>query len=252
MMQISRSCFHLSRLPSVLVHRSSCSPPFHGPPRPTRLRTSTPLLAMDVSVRSQLVSIQRSFLSLTERLADPDVLNDPRQLKKVMSDRRANEEVSGIALSREVTRRTGHVANMERHSFIMSHTNNEQVVEAFEKYQKAESDLEGATEMFREAASDPEMKEMAREEMKELETFMASLEDDITMLLLPKDPNDDRNVMLEIRAGTGGSEANIFAGDMYDVYVKFCKTEGWRVSVLEESPGDDGGFKNVVLEVSFH
>ena len=184
----------------LLPSASSFLPPTHTAflPPCSRRSTLTSLSAMDSSVRSQLLSIQRSFQSLTERLADPDVLNDPKQLKKVMSDRRSNEEV----------------------------------VEAFESYLRYEKDLEDATDLFRDG--DAEMKEMAREEVKACEAAMSDLESSITLLLLPKDPNDDRNVMLEIRAGTGGSEANIFAGDIYDVYVKFCKAEGWRVAVLEE------------------
>lgn len=110
-------------------------------------------------------------------------------------------------------------------------------------------ELEGATELFQEAGDDPDMKEMAREEIKEIEPQMEELEERITILLLPKDPNDDRNVMLEIRAGTGGSEANIFAGDLLDVYRKFIQTEGWQATIIDESKGDDGGYKNVVLEV---
>jgi len=110
-------------------------------------------------------------------------------------------------------------------------------------------ELEGATELFQEAGDDPDMKEMAREEIKEIEPKMEELEERITILLLPKDPNDDRNVMLEIRAGTGGSEANIFAGDLLDVYRKFIQTEGWQATIIDESKGDDGGYKNVVLEV---
>ena len=92
------------------------------------------------------------------------------------------------------------------------------------------------------------MKEMAREEIKEIEPKMEELEQRITILLLPKDPNDDRNVMLEIRAGTGGSEASIFAGDLLDVYRKFIQTEGWhdgrvegrRRRVQECCPGGQG------------
>lgn len=103
--------------------------------------------------------------------------------------------------------------------------------------------------MFQDAGDDTEMREMARSEMKEIEARMEVLENDIKVLLLPRDPNDDRNCMLEIRAGTGGSEANIFAGDLLDVYRKYMANEGWQVSIMDSSPGDDGGYKNVVLEV---
>lgn len=93
------------------------------------------------------------------------------------------------------------------------------------------------------------MKEMARAEMKEIEVQMDELGAKIQVLLLPVDPNDDRNVMLEIRAGTGGSEANIFAGDLLDVYRKFMTSQGWKVSIMDSSAGDDGGFKAVTLDV---
>jgi len=93
------------------------------------------------------------------------------------------------------------------------------------------------------------MREMAREEIKAIEPQLEALEERITILLLPTDPNDDRNVMLEIRAGTGGSEASIFAGDLLDVYRKFIQDQGWQATMMDSSTGDDGGYKNVVLEV---
>lgn len=93
------------------------------------------------------------------------------------------------------------------------------------------------------------MKEMARAEMKEIEPQLEPIEERIKILLLPKDPNDDRNVMLEIRAGTGGSEASIFVGDLLGVYRKFITSQGWSANIIDESTGDDGGFKNIVMEV---
>jgi peptide chain release factor 1 len=110
-------------------------------------------------------------------------------------------------------------------------------------------ELAGAKELFQEAGDDADMKEMAREEMKEIEPRMNELEENIKVLLLPRDPNDDRNVLLEIRAGTGGSEANIFAGDLLDVYTKFIVGQGWQYSTMESSTGDDGGYKSVTLDV---
>jgi len=125
----------------------------------------------------------------------------------------------------------------------------EEVVAAFDEYCILDEELAGAVELFQEAGDDAEMREMARAETKSIEPAMEELESQITVLLLPKDPNDDRNCMLEIRAGTGGSEANIFAGDLLDVYRKFMSNEGWRVTTMDTSPGDDGGYKNVVVEV---
>lgn len=172
-------------------------------------------MAMDDAMINRLEGIKRSYQALTERLADPDVISDSNLLMKVMSDRSKSEDV----------------------------------VNAFDEYSTLSEELDGATELFQEAGDDPEMREMARSEMKEIETRLSELEGEIQILLLPKDPNDDRNVMIEIRAGTGGSEANIFAGDLVDVYRKYMSNQGWRVSTIDESRGDDGGYKSITLDV---
>jgi len=182
---------------------------------PALSRASTSLaMALDTAMKSRLDGIRRSYLSLTERLGDPDVIADSNLLRQVMKDRSMSEEV----------------------------------VMAFIEYTRLEEELEGAQELF-EASDDVEMREMARSEIKDIQEKMEELERQIKILLLPKDPNDDRNCMLEIRAGTGGSEANIFAGDLLDVYRKYMASEGWQVSMMDSTPGDDGGYKNVVLEV---
>lgn len=173
-------------------------------------------MVMDSAMIERLNGIRRSYQALTERLGDPDVIADSKLLMKVMSDRSKSEDV----------------------------------VNAFDEYSTLAEELEGATELFQEAGDDPDMKEMAREEIKEIEARMEELADQIKVLLLPKDPNDERNVMLEIRAGTGGSEANIFAGDLLDVYRKFISEQGWRASTIDSSAGDDGGYKAVTLEVT--
>lgn len=172
-------------------------------------------MALDDGMKSRLEGIRRSYKALTERLGDPDVISDPNLLRKVMSDRSQSEEVTM----------------------------------AFEEYCRLEDELAGARELFQEAGDDGDLKEMAREEMKSIEPQLEELEKKITVLLLPRDPNDSRNVMLEIRAGTGGSEAAIFAGDLLDVYRKYIAANGWQSSLIDVSPGDDGGYKNVVLEV---
>lgn len=182
---------------------------------PTSRSASVVLRLMDESTEARLENIRRSYLSLTERLGDPDVLEDAALLRKIMSDRAQSEEV----------------------------------VAAYEEYVGLKEELRGATDLFQEAGDDPDMKEMARAEMKDLDARMNELEKKVTLLLLPKDPNDDRNILLEIRAGTGGSEANIFAGDLLDVYRKFIQAQGWKAVEIESSPGDDGGYKSVTLDI---
>lgn len=174
-------------------------------------RTIQLQMVLDDQMMGRLEGIRRSFQALTERLADPDVITDSNLLRQVMSDRSKSEDV----------------------------------VNTYEEYKSLLSDYDGAKELLQ----DPDMKEMAREEMKEIEPQLEELEGKITILLLPKDPNDDRNCMLEIRAGTGGSEANIFAGDLLDVYRKYISSQGWKAMEIDSSPGDDGGYKNVVLDI---
>ncbi|CAI8286558.1 MAG: Peptide chain release factor RF1 [Bacteroidota bacterium] len=97
---------------------------------------------------------------------------------------------------------------------------------------------------------DPEMLAMAKEELEDATKKLDVLEDEIRFMLIPKDPEDAKNVMMELRAGTGGDEASIFAGDLYRMYTKYCESKGWKVSVVDMSEGTSGGFKEVIVEVS--
>lgn len=97
--------------------------------------------------------------------------------------------------------------------------------------------------------SDPEFVEMARMELEELKPEKEKLEAELQILMLPKDPEDSRNCVVEIRAGTGGDEASIFAGDLFRMYTRYCATKGWKVSVVDESEGTSGGFKEIVFNV---
>ena len=98
--------------------------------------------------------------------------------------------------------------------------------------------------------SEPEMTIMAKEELEEVKTKLLELEETIRFMLIPKDPEDTKNVVMELRAGTGGDEASIFAGDLYRMYTKYCESKGWKVSVVDLSEGTAGGFKEIVMEVS--
>lgn len=124
----------------------------------------------------------------------------------------------------------------------------EAVVEAFNQYQQAQEDLASATEMMNE--DDPEMKEMAQEEFKSAKALIESLENDLQILLLPKDPNDDSNCFVEIRAGAGGDEAAIFAGDLFRMYSRYAEAQGWRMEVVNANDGEHGGFKEIVANIS--
>ncbi|MCU0394303.1 MAG: peptide chain release factor 1 [Chitinophagaceae bacterium] len=123
----------------------------------------------------------------------------------------------------------------------------EKIVQPFEAYKKVLADLEFSRELLN--GDDPEMRELAKEEMPGLTAQSEELEAILKKLLIPKDPQDDKNAILEIRAGTGGDEASLFAGDLLDMYLRYCGKKGWKASVVSESEGTVGGYKEVVVEV---
>jgi peptide chain release factor 1 len=123
-----------------------------------------------------------------------------------------------------------------------------EIVSKHREFKQIEKDLAGAHQMFVEA-DDAEMKQLAHEEEKQLAARRETVERELKLLLLPKDPNDEKSVILEIRAGTGGDEAGIFAGDLYRMYSRFAETQGWKVEVLESSPSSMGGVKEIVAAI---
>ncbi|NVK10876.1 MAG: peptide chain release factor 1 [Gammaproteobacteria bacterium] len=123
----------------------------------------------------------------------------------------------------------------------------EPVVATFQRWTQLCNDLSEAKEMAMD--SDPDLAEMAAEEIKDIDAQIPAVEAELERLMLPKDPNDDRNVFLEVRAGTGGDEAAIFAGDLYRMYSRFAETKGWKVEVISEREGEHGGFKEIITRV---
>lgn len=122
------------------------------------------------------------------------------------------------------------------------------IVESYEKYKLALSNLTSSKELLS-TEKDDEIREMAKAEIEEINSMLPEMEEEIKMLLVPADPEDDKNAVMEIRAGTGGDEASIFAGDLFRMYSKFFETKGWRVDVTSQSEGTAGGFKEVVFNV---
>jgi peptide chain release factor 1 len=123
----------------------------------------------------------------------------------------------------------------------------EPVVSCFQKYNAAKDDLAGAEEMLKD--DDAEVREMAVEEKNEASENIATLEIELQKLLLPKDPHDDSNIFLEIRAGTGGDEAAIFAGDLFRMYSRFAELKRWQVEILNQNLGDHGGYKEIIARI---
>ncbi|AUT04085.1 peptide chain release factor 1 [Nostoc sp. CENA543] len=163
----------------------------------------------------KLRSVEQTFNELTRRLADPDTAQNPDEYQKIAKSRSSLEEV----------------------------------VNTYDTWKTAQEELVGARQVLKEANGDPELQEMAALEVKELEEKIEYLETRLKVLLLPRDPNDDKNIMLEIRAGTGGDEASIWAGDLLRMYSRYADTQGWRVKLVSESLGEMGGFKEVILEI---
>ncbi|WP_138503089.1 peptide chain release factor 1 [Nostoc sp. PA-18-2419] len=163
----------------------------------------------------KLKSVEQTFNELTRRLGDPDTASNPDEYQQIAKSRSSLEEV----------------------------------VNTYETWKTAQEDLIGARQVYKESASDPELQEMAALEVDELEEKIEYLESRLKVLLLPRDPNDEKNIMLEIRAGTGGDEASIWAGDLMRMYTRYAQTQGWKVSLVSESLGEMGGWKEVILEI---
>jgi peptide chain release factor 1 len=116
------------------------------------------------------------------------------------------------------------------------------IVEKAKEYKELLQEIADSKEML----SDPEMSDMAKEELKELEPQVPVMEEEIKMLLLPKDPNDDRNIIVELRAGAGGDEAAIFVGDLFGAYTRYADLKGWKIEIMSTSPSDAGGYKEII------
>lgn len=123
----------------------------------------------------------------------------------------------------------------------------EPIVKCFRDYEKNAAALTSAIDMLKE--SDPELRQLAEEELSQLKQQQKTLELALKTLLLPKDPNDERNVFLEIRAGTGGDEASIFAGNLFRMYARFAEQRGWKIAVVSAHEGEHGGFKEIIARV---
>ncbi|MCB9276717.1 MAG: peptide chain release factor 1 [Lewinellaceae bacterium] len=141
------------------------------------------------------------------------------------------------------------IANMARYTKVnKEYKNLTPIVKAFDTYLELLSNIRTAREMLRE--EDPEMRDMARLELDELEPRQEEMEEELKMLLIPKDPEDDKDVIFEIRSGTGGDEASLFAGDLYRMYSRYFEEQGWKVEAVYINEGTVGGYNKLVLEIS--
>lgn len=170
--------------------------------RPAAGRAGLLTVAMaDAAMIKRLQETKNQFDDLTMQLGDPALASNTDEMLKVTRKRASLEEL----------------------------------VTAYNQWTEATQGIEEAQSLFQEAGDDAEMREMAREEIKTLEAQVEELEEELKVLMLPKDPNDDKDVMVEIRAGTGGDEAAIWARDLYGVYSKYAQSQGWKTELMEES-----------------
>jgi peptide chain release factor 1 len=163
----------------------------------------------------KLQSIKEKYLHLEELLSDPGTISDMERYKKV------NKEYKSL----------------------------KPLVDTLDQYMKINSNIENAKALLS-VETDDEMREMAREEMLSLQPELVILEENLKMMLIPKDPEDEKDVIFEIRSGTGGDEASIFAGDLYRMYSKYFSTQGWQVELLDETHGTVGGYSKLILEIT--
>lgn len=141
------------------------------------------------------------------------------------------------------------IADMKRYvKLTKEYKDLEEIVKVYHAYKNVLENIDSSKEMI-EKETDPEMKEMAKMELDELIPRRTELEEEVKVLLIPKDPEDDRNAMFEVRSGTGGDEASIFAGDLYRMYTRFFDMQGWHYEVLHVTEGTMGGYKEVILKV---
>ncbi|QLY25542.1 peptide chain release factor 1 [Bdellovibrio sp. KM01] len=141
-------------------------------------------------------------------------------------------------------------SNQTQYRALMKELGNlEKIVVPFRDYKKKSENLKASKELLT-AEQDPEMRELIREEVKELEAALPVLEEQLKIALIPKDPNDDKNIILEIRAGAGGDEASLFAEEMFRGYTHYASSQGWKVEVISFSEGNVGGAKEIIASVS--
>lgn len=172
-------------------------------------------MSQENSLLDKLEGIRLRFEEVAEQITNPEVIADTKKYVRL------NKEYKEL----------------------------ERVVEARKRYKNTLDNIASARDILKEE-TDAEMKEMAKDELDELEGQLPEMEEEIKLLLIPADPQDGKNAVMEIRAGTGGDEASIFAGDLFRMYTKYCESKGWRVEVTNSNEGTSGGYKEIVMNIT--
>ncbi len=160
---------------------------------------------------SKLTEIEERFEHLEKKLSQPDIIKNPKEYQKYLKE----------------------------HAQLLP------IIETYRKYQSINQEIENSKSLLNDP--DQEIRKMAREEISSLEKELEQLKENLKLLLIPKDPNDEKNIILEIRAGTGGDEATLFAADLFRMYLKYAELKGWKTEIMSQNPTGVGGFKEVIL-----
>ena len=172
------------------------------------------------------------------------MFDDQAFIDKMTALDRRHQEVSDLLSQAEVIARRAEFTKLSR-----EHSELSKLVAAWKDYRRLRAELDDAKALLA-SESDAEMRELARAELRALEDRIVAKEQDIKILLLPKDPNDGKNILLELRAGTGGDEAALFAGDLFRMYMRFAERQGWKSEIMSMSEGAAGGVKEVVVLIA--
>lgn len=163
----------------------------------------------------KLEFIEEKYEDLSHKISDPEIITDQNQWKKLVKE----------------------------------HSDIEPLVQKFREYKSVLKGIEDSEEMLNEE-EDKELLEMVKMELSDLEEKKAALEEELKIMLLPKDPNDEKNVIVEIRGAAGGEEAALFAGDLFRMYTRYAERQGWKIDILSSNPTDIGGYKEVIFEIN--
>ncbi len=164
----------------------------------------------------RLEELEKKYIELSDKINDPDIISDNELWRRLMKE----------------------------HSDITP------IIEKYKEYKQTLNDIEDAKEMLNDSSLDEDFRQLAKEELSENTKKTEKLKEDLKILLLPKDPNDEKNVIVEIRGGTGGDEAALFAGDLFRMYSRYSERQKWKIEIISATESDAGGFKEIVFMIN--
>jgi peptide chain release factor 1 len=169
-----------------------------------------------MNLEPKLRELEAIYVELEKKMADPEIVSDIKEMQELS----------------------------KKHSEL------DEVVNDYRRYKQTQAEIAEAKELA--GSGDPELSELAKMELEEKEPLLGEIEEQLRIALLPKDPNDDKDVIMEIRAGTGGDEASLFAADLFRMYSRFCERQGWKLEIVDSNETEVGGYKEIVFQIHGH